>query len=44
MTAAKASKDHVSPGHDMSKRMGGRGWSGCAIDKGDEREGRADRA
>jgi MFS family permease len=28
----------------LPTRLGGRVWSGCAIDKGDEREGRADRA
>jgi hypothetical protein len=44
MTAGRTSKDPVSLGHDISNRMGGRVWSGCAIDKGNEREGRADRA
>jgi hypothetical protein len=34
----------ASEARRLPARLGGRVWSGCAIDKGDEREGRADRA
>jgi hypothetical protein len=44
MTAGRASKDHVSPGHDIWNLIGGRGWSERVIDKSDGREGRGKRA